>query len=122
MSFPYRKEIADGPTGVFLTKALFYILDVMHIQPFRLGRRYLRQGSGTPEGVVLASRGDIFLRDDGDAQTTLYYKANGDGLPTGWIAAGAAINTTTIINTTNTTITGVPLGLVDATRRGALLN
>lgn len=121
MSFPARKEILGGPTGFYLLKAFDYILDIMHIQPFRLGRRFLRQGSGTPEGVVLADRGDLFLRDDGDAQSTLYFKST-DGAYTGWIAAGSAVSTTTIITTTNTVITGVPLGLVDCARRAYLLN
>lgn len=41
-------------------------------------------GSGTPEGVVTASRGALFLRDDGANNTTLYVKEAGTG-NTGWV-------------------------------------
>lgn len=34
----------------------------------------LRWGSGTPEGVLSAPRGRIFLRDDGGLGSTLYVK------------------------------------------------
>jgi hypothetical protein len=42
-------------------------------------------GAGTPEAVVTASRGSIFLRNDGGAGTTLYVKESGTG-NTGWVA------------------------------------
>lgn len=40
-------------------------------------------GTGTPEGVVTAGVGSIFLRTDGGAGTTLYVKQSGTG-NTGW--------------------------------------
>lgn len=42
-------------------------------------------GSGSPEGVVTAVVGRIYLRSDGGAGTTLYIKESGTG-NTGWIA------------------------------------
>lgn len=42
-------------------------------------------GSGSPEGVVTAIVGSIFLRLDGAATTTLYVKTSGTG-NTGWTA------------------------------------
>lgn len=42
-------------------------------------------GSGTPEGVVTANIGSIFLRTNGGASTTLYVKESGTG-NTGWVA------------------------------------
>jgi hypothetical protein len=42
-------------------------------------------GTGTPEGVVTAPRGSLFLRTDGGATTTLYVKTSGTG-NTGWTA------------------------------------
>lgn len=42
-------------------------------------------GSGTPEGVVTAPVGSLFLRTNGGAATTLYVKESGAG-NTGWIA------------------------------------
>jgi hypothetical protein len=45
----------------------------------------LLSGSGSPEGVVTAPVGTLYLRDDGGAGTTLYVKESGTG-NTGWIA------------------------------------
>ena len=42
-------------------------------------------GTGTPESVVTATVGSVFLRTDGGASTTLYIKESGSG-NTGWIA------------------------------------
>lgn len=42
-------------------------------------------GSGTPEGVVTAPVGVLFLRSDGGANTTLYVKESGTA-STGWVA------------------------------------
>lgn len=45
----------------------------------------IRAGAGSPEGVVTASRGSVFLRSDGGASTTIYIKESGTG-NTGWVA------------------------------------
>ena len=47
--------------------------------------KYLRYGSGSPEGVVTADVGAIYRRTDGGAGTTLYVKESGTG-NTGWVA------------------------------------
>lgn len=44
-------------------------------------------GSGTPQGVITANVGSIYLRTDGGASTTLYVKESGSG-NTGWVATG----------------------------------
>jgi len=44
-----------------------------------------RTGTGTPEGVVVASVGSLYTRSDGGAGTTLYVKESGTG-NTGWVA------------------------------------
>jgi len=41
-------------------------------------------GTGSPENVVTAGIGAIFLRTDGGANTTLYVKESGTG-STGWV-------------------------------------
>lgn len=44
----------------------------------------IKTGTGTPEGVVVAPVGTLFLRTDGGAATTLYVKESGVG-NTGWV-------------------------------------
>lgn len=43
-------------------------------------------GTGSPEGVVVADRGTLYLRTDGSTNTTLYVKTADDGAATGWTA------------------------------------
>lgn len=43
------------------------------------------RGTGTPEGVVTAAVGSLYLRSDGGAGSTLYVKESGTG-NTGWAA------------------------------------
>jgi hypothetical protein len=43
-------------------------------------------GTGSPEGVVTGRIGDMFLRTDGGAGTTLYIKETGTATNTGWVA------------------------------------
>lgn len=45
----------------------------------------LTSGTGSPEGVVTAPVGSLYLRSDGGASTTLYVKQSGTG-NTGWVA------------------------------------
>jgi len=45
----------------------------------------VQTGTGTPEAVVTAPVGTLFLRTDGGASTTLYVKESGSG-NTGWVA------------------------------------
>jgi hypothetical protein len=42
-------------------------------------------GAGTPEGVITANVGSVFLRTDGGVGTTVYAKSSGTG-NTGWSA------------------------------------
>lgn len=42
-------------------------------------------GVGTPEGVVVATTGCLYLRQDGGAGTSLYVKETATG-NTGWVA------------------------------------
>ena len=43
-------------------------------------------GTGSPEAVIAADQGAIFLRTDGGASTTLYVKTADAGRKTGWTA------------------------------------
>ena len=44
-----------------------------------------KAGSGTPEGVVFATKGSTYQREDGGAGTCFYVKESGTG-NTGWVA------------------------------------
>ena len=46
----------------------------------------LRAGTGAPNGVVVGSVGDLWLRTDGGAATTLYVKETGAATNSGWTA------------------------------------
>jgi hypothetical protein len=49
------------------------------------GLDFIHRGTGSPEGIVTAPAGNLYLRLDGGAGTTLYVKETGVG-PTGWAA------------------------------------
>ena len=46
----------------------------------------LYYGYGSPEGVVVASMGSIYLNKSGGANTSIYTKESGTETATGWIA------------------------------------
>jgi hypothetical protein len=70
------------------------------------GGPIIESGTGSPEGVVTATVGSIYLRIDGAAGTIIYEKYSGAG-NTGWRAVGG----TTLPITTGT---GTPEGVVTA--------
>lgn len=48
---------------------------------------FVERGTGSPEGVVYASKGSQFFRTDGGTSTTFYVKETGTGVTnTGWVA------------------------------------
>lgn len=49
------------------------------------GTATIQAGNGSPEGVVTATVGSLYMRTDGGAGTTLYVKESGAG-NTGWVA------------------------------------
>ncbi len=51
--------------------------------------RWFRSGTGSPEGVLTAPVGTVYVRTDGGAGTCLYVKESGTG-NTGWIAVTTA--------------------------------
>jgi len=52
----------------------------------KVGSATIRSGTGSPQGVVVGRVGDLFLRTDGGAGSTLYVKESGSGTATGWTA------------------------------------
>ncbi len=71
--------VASGPTYTFVVRdGVIYFAGVMGPN--------LRTGAGTPEGVIAAPVGSMFLRTDGGVGTTLYVKQSGGTGNTGWAA------------------------------------
>jgi hypothetical protein len=53
--------------------------------PFAINGTRVRNGTGDPNGAVVGSVGDMFLRTDGGASSTLYIKESGAATNTGWV-------------------------------------
>lgn len=51
----------------------------------------LKRGSGTPEGAISGSIGDIYQRTNGSVGTSLYIKESGADTTTGWVAVSPSI-------------------------------
>jgi hypothetical protein len=72
---------SDPHTGYRLESANVPYSEISSV-PAALSRLYT--GTGTPESVVTAGVGSLFLRTDGGASTSLYVKESGAG-NTGWV-------------------------------------
>ena len=46
----------------------------------------VQRGSGSPDGAVLGSVGNIYMRSNGGAGTSVYFKESGNDTNTGWVA------------------------------------
>lgn len=81
------REELDEVQGLRGAAKIFSTLDLggNRIDENTDSTRSIRFGTGTPEAVVSAGIGSVFLRTDGAASTTLYIKESGTG-NTGWIA------------------------------------
>jgi hypothetical protein len=73
-------EGAGNPHPVYLTQAEG---DALY-QPLATVLSMLHTGTGSPETVLTATVGHVYLRSDGGAGTTLYVKESGSG-NTGWV-------------------------------------
>lgn len=73
---------AGQPTGII--NYLAYGLQIGN-NGLYLGGTRLVPVTGSPEGVVVGSPGDICLRTDGGAAATLYVKESGSSTNTGWM-------------------------------------
>lgn len=71
--------------GIFNSSLKFSIYSDSSTQYFELSGGQIIRGSGSPEGVVTANVGSLFIRSDGGAGTALYVKESGAG-NTGWVA------------------------------------
>jgi hypothetical protein len=51
----------------------------------KIGNTTIHSGTGSPEGTVTGNVGDLYLRTDGGAGTTMYVKESGAATNTGWV-------------------------------------
>jgi len=74
-----------GSNGAIRLNGSDALICVSGVNRLVLGASNVRGGAGSPEGVVTAPVGSLYLRSDGAAATTLYVKESGAG-NTGWVA------------------------------------
>lgn len=83
-TYPNRAAIeAQYPE---LARMILELVKAINTQPLYVGDAAIRSGTGSPEGVVSGSVGDVWLRRDGSTTTTLYVKTSGLVTKTGWTA------------------------------------
>lgn len=100
LAFSFRQQIEALTGGRWIAQAIQDVVqgvsatwDVQHTpdgahQTITLGTTTgpkVTYGTGSPEGVVTAPMGSLYLRTDGGASTTLYVKTSGSAA-TGWTA------------------------------------
>jgi len=74
-----QEIFVDIKTGALTSVAVRFLNEVVN------ALNYVQTGQGTPEGVITAVVGTLYLRTDGGTSTTLYVKETGAG-NTGWTA------------------------------------
>ena len=81
----YNRSIVNTASNSFVRHFTqqFFDSGIITVGPSTTTKIY--SGTGTPEAVVTATVGSIFLRTNGGAGTTLYVKESGAG-DTGWVA------------------------------------
>lgn len=80
-----RKQLNQLFANVFGAANAFTAVQTFPAGGIVIGGTKLLTGSGSPEGVVAATKGALFLRTDGGANTSMYIKESGSGA-TGWAA------------------------------------
>lgn len=95
-TFSYRNFIAPSTVGPSFQAGSSF--------GFRFGASgsQILQGTGSPEGVITAPVGSIFLRTDGAGSSTLYTKESGSG-NTGWTAEVTRVSGITTVADANYT-------------------
>ncbi len=88
-----------GSTRVLANSTAVYLVDKRIQMGANTTDISVRAGSGSPEGVVTAPTGSLWLRTDGSSGANAYLKDSGTG-NTGWAALGGGTGTTLTIRTT----------------------
>jgi hypothetical protein len=83
-----RTSTEDSANEFFypvIVKSNLYTANLTVTNAATIGAAQILSGTGSPQSVVTAPPGSIFLRTDGGSGTTLYVKESGSG-NTGWVA------------------------------------
>ena len=80
-----QRSVLKEDMETFVNRELIPVVEGLRLIVAQLLTRYL-EGTGSPEGVVTASRGAIYQRQDGGAFSSLYVKESGDNTNTGGVA------------------------------------
>lgn len=80
---PLRLE-AKGSGDVYVGTGFDLVVEDAKVFMSSTSGPFIQSGSGTPESVVTAPIGSLFMRTDGGSSTTLYVKESGTG-NTGWV-------------------------------------
>lgn len=83
MNVPFRAQVEALPGGFYIFQAIDALAGAVGLSPTLVGSSRIHSGTGSPENRVSGRIGDLFLRTDGSAGTTLYVKESGTG-STGW--------------------------------------
>jgi hypothetical protein len=94
----YAANNFDSSVGDYRNTGTAAVIPIIGFNGGTFGAQ-LFTGSGTPEGVVTARTGSMYLNSAGGDSTTVYYKESGVG-NTGWVAIGGDILTFGVGTTT----------------------
>lgn len=83
-----REQILTLPGGRWIIEALDQLADDVVRSTQTIGAITVTTGRGSPENKLAGTKGDVYLRTDGGAGSTLYIKETAtDAAPTkGWAA------------------------------------
>lgn len=81
-----RKQLNTLFGNIFGTANLFTAVQTFLASGIVLGTVRVLSGTGSPEGVLPANVGALYLRSDGGTSTVLYIKETGASTSTGWVA------------------------------------
>ena len=85
----YAANNFDSSVGDYRNTGTAAVIPIIGFNGGTFGAQ-LFTGSGTPEGVVTARTGSMYLNSVGGDSTTVYYKESGAG-NTGWVAIGGDV-------------------------------
>jgi microcystin-dependent protein len=85
-------SVADAINTLWaVSPALITVTGAAPPFPRATGVPAVLHGDGSPEGIVYAGQGSIYLRRDNSGGTQLYQKTTGIHLNTGWVSPSAAV-------------------------------